>query len=244
MQDRYAGDIGDYGKFGLLRALSDVGLRIGVNWYATDPSQAEAQGKQNSGGYPIPEKYDCCDPELARALRSISSSESRTILALEAAHFLPGAEYYPEKIDVLHRADWHQAALRQLDGQDVVFLDPDNGFQVKSVRERSKTSTKYVFYREAKDYVSRNQSLIVYQHRNRKKKEVYFREIRDCITAQGIDPAIVSVITFPRYAVRDYFILSNEKHRDVITSALTRFSAGSWGSKGLCTPVRPLGELL
>jgi hypothetical protein len=34
MQDRYAGDIGDYGKFALLRALASEGLSVGVNWYS------------------------------------------------------------------------------------------------------------------------------------------------------------------------------------------------------------------
>ena len=35
MQNRYTGDIGDFGKLGLLRQLSRTGLSIGVNWYRT-----------------------------------------------------------------------------------------------------------------------------------------------------------------------------------------------------------------
>ena len=35
MQDRYTGDIGDYGKLGMLRYLAAAGLRVGVNWYRT-----------------------------------------------------------------------------------------------------------------------------------------------------------------------------------------------------------------
>jgi len=31
MQNRYVGDIGDFGKLGLLRVLSSNGLSIGVN---------------------------------------------------------------------------------------------------------------------------------------------------------------------------------------------------------------------
>lgn len=46
MQDCYAGDIGDYGKFALLRELCKQGLSIGVNWYKTD---AIASGKQIDG---------------------------------------------------------------------------------------------------------------------------------------------------------------------------------------------------
>lgn len=36
MQDRYAGDIGDYVKIGLLKMLQDHGFKIGINWYRTD----------------------------------------------------------------------------------------------------------------------------------------------------------------------------------------------------------------
>lgn len=35
MQDRYVGDVGDFGKIGMLRQLEEAGLRIGVNWYLT-----------------------------------------------------------------------------------------------------------------------------------------------------------------------------------------------------------------
>ena len=32
MQNKYVGDIGDYGKLGLLRKLRAAGVTIGVNW--------------------------------------------------------------------------------------------------------------------------------------------------------------------------------------------------------------------
>ena len=35
MQDKYAGDVGDFGKFALLRALCD-GRQLGICWYRTD----------------------------------------------------------------------------------------------------------------------------------------------------------------------------------------------------------------
>ncbi|MBP7186237.1 MAG: hypothetical protein KBA55_05630 [Ruminococcus sp.] len=44
MQDRYAGDIGDYGKFILLRKLSEK-FRIGINWY--DPGELEFERDKN-----------------------------------------------------------------------------------------------------------------------------------------------------------------------------------------------------
>ena len=41
MQDRYAGDIGDYGKIGLLKALYSQGLSIAVNWYLVEVMDSE-----------------------------------------------------------------------------------------------------------------------------------------------------------------------------------------------------------
>ncbi len=41
MQDRYAGDIGDYGKIGLLKTLQAQGLFIGVNWCKAEILEAE-----------------------------------------------------------------------------------------------------------------------------------------------------------------------------------------------------------
>lgn len=32
MQDRYTGDVGDFGKLGMLRLIEKSGLSVGVNW--------------------------------------------------------------------------------------------------------------------------------------------------------------------------------------------------------------------
>lgn len=50
MQDKYVGDIGDYGKFGLLRAISTSGLSLAINWYKTGPESEKGNG-QNDGKY-------------------------------------------------------------------------------------------------------------------------------------------------------------------------------------------------
>ena len=36
MKNQYIGDIGDYGKYGLLRFMANRGIKIGVNWYLTE----------------------------------------------------------------------------------------------------------------------------------------------------------------------------------------------------------------
>lgn len=46
MQDRYTGDIGDYGKRGLLHCLAVAGPRVGVNWYRT-PDESHNEGENS-----------------------------------------------------------------------------------------------------------------------------------------------------------------------------------------------------
>lgn len=74
MQDRYAGDIGDYGEIGLLRELQARGLSVGINWYRVDPLEAERKidgtFKQADGKYLIPDSLKVCDGDLAQQIFS------------------------------------------------------------------------------------------------------------------------------------------------------------------------------
>ena len=49
MKNQYLGDIGDYGKYGLLRFLASKGIQIGVNWYLTkNDNSNDGRGTQRS----------------------------------------------------------------------------------------------------------------------------------------------------------------------------------------------------
>lgn len=153
MQDRYAGDIGDFGKFGLLKAIERQGLSIGINWYLTNPEGREKL--QRDGGYTISDKYFSCDQELAASLFKISKlEEGRSVDALEKASLLKTELYYHEPVSVgEERIDWHQEALQTLAKANVIFLDPDNGLLANSVRKTYKRAVKYILDEELEDYL-------------------------------------------------------------------------------------------
>ncbi len=233
MQDRYAGDIGDFGKFGMLRALASEGLSIGVNWYKFGTPTRELA--VNDGMKLIPAELASCDQVLADTLRAISINPSRSIKALEAAELVPGARYYSSTVPVEGRLEWHERALSTLGGIDLVFLDPDNGLLVKSVGKRSAKSPKYTFYEEVTDYVARGQSVVVYNHRSRKKRGVYFNEIHDKLLAAVPQAYRISAITFPKGSVRDYFAVSAcPEHEARIAAAFKSLFKGKWGDMGMC----------
>lgn len=240
MQDRYAGDIGDYGKIGLIRALQSQGLSIAINWYLVEPLDVEKKAdgtfKQEDGKYLIPEKLKNCDSVLAAELTRIAMSGHRSVKDLEKAEFVPDAIYFNEPVTVLDRIGWHCRAMETLKGADVVFVDPDNGMLVKSVGKKSARSSKYTFYEEVRDYVQRGQSVLIYNHRCRKQEAQYFHEI--CHKLQeitGVSMTDILKITFPKCSVRDYLAVpASAEHCEKIEIAFIAMNQGIWGKTGMC----------
>lgn len=235
MQDRYAGDIGDFGKFALLKALSAAGFKIGVNWYRTCPQRFE---KQDDGKYHIPQKYFACDRHLAEELSMISHLPiaERTIRKLQDAELVDAiwfSDMVPFKED---RLAWHRRAISALSICDIVFLDPDNGLLVKSVGKGSAKSVKYVFPKEVADYITQGISVVFYNHRQRKAEDRYFSEIRERLDTQSeLQDCSFSKITFPKCSVRDYILLAASLgHQQMIGTALSSLLSGPFGLQGLC----------
>ncbi len=239
MQDCYAGDIGDYGKFALLRELHKQGLSIGVNWYKTETVVSK---KQDDGKYCIPDQLAVYDIDLSSRLRKISHSLDgtvRSIEALEAEQFIGGALYFSEVVPVYYRGKWHQRALSRLSIADLVFLDPDNGMIVPSAGNDKQKQCKYVLDEEVTDYLSQGHSVLVYQHRPRVNEAVHIDRMmqRFMNLSPNVKRSDIQVITFPRYSVRDYFAISvNEDHHLKIKKAISNMVNGIWGSgkKPMC----------
>jgi hypothetical protein len=45
VKNSYVGDIGDFGKYGLLRILGKTGLSLGVVWHLTPDEQEHEDGR-------------------------------------------------------------------------------------------------------------------------------------------------------------------------------------------------------
>ena len=233
MQDRYAGDIGDFGKFALLRELQEQGLVIGINWYKTEQSSA----KQDDGKYWITEELAKCNQELASELWDVypspSERDKRSIEALEKKKLINGDLYFHDLVPFDGREEWHQRALKKLAGANLVFLDPDNGMVVPSAEKNKRKRIKYVLDEEVRSYLCNSKSVLIYQHRPRRKEAEYIEEMtqRFLKLKENLQRDDIRVITFPRYSVRDYFAISvNEDHREKISRAFENMLSGAWGS--------------
>ena len=241
MQDRYAGDIGDYGKLGLLRKLSEK-FSIGINWY--DPGELDferdknGEFKQEDGKYRDFSSVRKYGDKLADELEKIKNTHS--IQILQGLELVDGAVYFGEKVprDIDERKNWHKAALKKLEKCEIVFLDPDNGLLCDSVKTGTPQSVKYTYYSEVRDYLAQNQSVIIYNHRSRKKEDVYFNEIIEKLrVGTGAERDLIQVITFRSFSVRDYFIISkDEQTHDTIKSLIEELvKKSSDDKKPFCT---------
>jgi hypothetical protein len=80
MQDRYAGDIGDYVKLGLLRAIlaereaSSPDRKLGVAWYRF-PDETHNQDGKHTSYLDQPEKFRKFDEFVFDSLKNLRTSK-------------------------------------------------------------------------------------------------------------------------------------------------------------------------
>jgi hypothetical protein len=247
MQDRYAGDVGDFGKFGLLRHLcgktaQDKHGRLekpGVVWYKTDPGKSEVDN--GDGGHTSylkksaksakdenDSRFRTCDARLYDALaRIVFRDQDRSITALEKADLLPGAVYWNEKI-APPRSHWFNGALDKTASCDLVFVDPDNGLAW------TEGSPKHVSLDEIRLLTRRKPrpSVVIYHHVDHlpgtaeKKTERQLERLSKALELSLAEQPFG--VLFRRWSVRAFLILPSRDHRQMLlerTNALVQ----KWG---------------
>ena len=234
MQDRYTGDIGDFGKLGLLRRLQAAGLSVGVNWYRVPNETHNDDGKHIR--YLEQGQYRECDEQLWYELRKIVVSGERTVYRLQNDSVLQ-AVFFSDLLDnrekrkqerEMIRQKWHEAALSKLKKSDIVFLDPDNGLIVPSAVNTGKAN-KYVMPEEIADYYGQGSSVIYYQHKARRQDSFYIKQQNDLLQMPGFDGASGLSLKFTTTSLRYYYIIMQPKHREVITTQIESMLSSAWG---------------
>ena len=232
MQNRYAADVGDFGKFGLLRKLETIGLAVGINWYLVADEDHNQDGKHI--GYQKNKNFQGCDDALLQALTAMLDQGTRTVRAIENLHLLKTDAYYsqvlipPSKSDPDFRTKWLAASFDHFSGCDLVFLDPDNGMRPKSVGSRSDKSIKYANPEEILAYYTKGYSVIFYSHRTREKLDVYLRRFDSLFSDAAQLGATIKGVSFKRGTTRDYFFLLQEEHVEKVEQCLNEMLEGNW----------------
>lgn len=246
MQDRYAGDVGDFGKYGLLRALCredmhGARLQLGVVWYFVRDETHNFDGKHV--GYLDPSReslYRACDPDLYARMRLLIDGV-RSVQAIEQSGALPaGTAYFSEPLLLDYetpaarpalREQWLRRAAEATSDADVVFLDPDNGLKVSSVGSSSNKAAKHVLMGDLDILVKPHQSLVAYHHLGRRKHadEISFR--LDTLKKQWPDRTPFG-LRFRRGTSRAYLIAPSPDHEEILRRRAQGLIDGPWGTYG------------
>jgi len=184
MKNQYFGDINDYRKYGLLRAIASASnFRTMVAWMLT---QDDGGTDGNFISYlEHPTKWAHHDPPLYNELRRLLKGKNqRNIGLIETSGLITNTDFFsayvPEAASL--RNDWFQSLISMSKGKDLIFLDPDNGLEVKSRPYGRKHSSKFLYWREVESLWRNNNSLLIYQHFIRENRHNYTQRMLNALS--------------------------------------------------------------
>ncbi len=114
-----------------------------------------------------PNTWRLYDPPLFDFLaQSLGDDGVRSVRRLEESSLLPRARYFSEILrdSEPNRGSYVTSALSTLASSDLLFFDPDNGLEVRTVPYGSKGSAQYLYWRDVEAAWGTGASLLIYQH--------------------------------------------------------------------------------
>ncbi|MBQ9631716.1 MAG: hypothetical protein IJV04_02200 [Lachnospiraceae bacterium] len=233
MKNQYFGDVGDYGKYGLLRYLAENGIRTGVNWYLTEDDGSN-DGRHIT--YLEKKEYFKYDSSLYIFLKElVLERQERAVSHIEDGSLIPDAVFYERMLDnplqfvkqerEERRLRWHEDGLEKLKGCDLVFLDPDNGFRSSPARQ-VKDQNKYCYSNEVRDYFEAGANVFYYTHKGRRTAEQW--TIAKGKMKMATPDAFMWGLTFHRGTQRSYIFSIHPEEKDRYTRLLDSFMHTNW----------------
>ena len=197
MQNKYFGDIHDFYKYYLLKRISGH-FSLGIHWCLV-PNENSKDGNKK-----LTEKENRKDPKLFGILNGSINKNIENIKP-----YFSKTKYFEDILEKYHLNGIYQKnAFEKLFKQDIIFFDPDNGFEVLTTNNKNRF--KYLSYDVIEKYWLNGNSMIIYQHLKRDKN--YLDEIIQKIT-ELLNIHKIGYINTVRRGHVDYIFIIQKKHR-------------------------------
>ena len=214
MKNQYVGDVGDFGKYSLLRILAEEGIKIGVNWYLTEDDGSN-DGKFTD--YLEKGKLRRYCPVVFDVLSDIAYKPDKSVKDIELSGIIPGAVFYSEILKPtgtpdereMERSLWFQKSMSELSDTDLIFMDPDNGL-LESNDATKREAEKYVLPDEVEQYFRAGHDVGYYCHKGRRTLEQW-KEYKSFMLERLKDAKPI-VLTYHKGSQRSYVFLVHEKN--------------------------------
>ncbi|MEX1215550.1 hypothetical protein [Saccharospirillum sp.] len=227
MKDQYFGDINDYRKYGLLRAIIRAsGFRVLFSWMLT-PDDGSTDGKLISY-LDRPDKWACHDPVLFQTLKELlAAGQKRRVSLIEDSGLIPKAEYFSSLVpdSTSGRSAWFSSLIAQAQSSDCIFLDPDNGLEVKSKPYGGKGSSKILYWCEVEALWASGKSLLIYQHFIREKRPRFIEHMLETLRS-STPGSFVEAFSTPHVVFLMALQPEHQEFHGAIVSALQENWAG------------------
>ena len=231
MQDRYTGDIGDFVKYGLIRAIRGR-KRLGVAWYLHPDGGPDGDGRHvaylQQGA-----RWRRLDPDLFDCLKRLVAAGDRSVAAVQRKDLLGDAIFAADPLAIADvpvpkrrgwRQRWFRCVTNQLSRCDLIFADPDNGLcSDDRFAAARKESAKCMPIYEA-NALAAGRTAVFYHHNSRfaggHAKEIrwWMGQLHGCTCA----------FYWRRWSNRTFFIVNAD---DEVERRLQRF-VQRWGDHG------------
>lgn len=250
MQDRYAFDVGDFGKFGLLRHLmgwpesNNARFQLGVLWYFADVPSLGNDGRhiaylehdRDTPTSVAARSYRVCDPTLYDTFRRLlRNGAARRILNLEQSGILPQTTIFvgDRVLNGMGRSDWFERCAQKIAGRTLVFCDPDNGIAWPGQIDYVRGSEKHILPGEVEKLYNQGASLVIYHHLNRKTS--HEAQIQDQIARlQRLLPRARRIwgARLRRGSSRVFLVIPQSHDEAVLHERMQSFNSGPWTGQG------------
>ncbi len=245
MKNQYFGDVNDYRKYGLLRALSaNGGLRIGVCWMLT-PKDKRPDGRKTEYLHRANGKvWQHFDPELYDFLQSTVNGHELDQACRDVAHFdqklLADAVFWKNVLtdNEIERREYFRNMWEQFRRERVnlIFFDPDNGLannRRSTTRKKKghKESRKFLFRDELFESVRQGMSVLVYQHFNRTERTCFIQRLVDDLM-QLVDADRAFSFVTPHVV---FFLIPHSGHQEMLSGAARVVNDSPWSAENSCS---------
>ncbi len=230
MQDRYVGDVGDFVKYGLLRAIRGTKL-LGVAWYL-HPNAGPLGDGRRTGYLQHPDEWRHLDAELFDALKKLTG-DRRSVANIQQSGILGDAAFAADRLVLAGvkardrerwRHQWVDRIKRQLAGCNLVFADPDNGLVPNDrFRPTRQVNAKRIPLAEA-IALAEGRTAVIYHH-NTRRRGGHLDEIR---WLKNQLPHRTMAYYWRRVSNRTFFIINPDAE---IRWRLLEF-VNRWGDRG------------
>ena len=215
MQNRYVGDVGDFAKYGLLRALRPA-KKLGVAWYLHPDEHGSADGRHIE--YLCrPQEFEWLDSCLFVAMKALRShGRISCVDAIAKSRILDDATFADEFLPIIdevrdrpqRRREWFERVKGRLAGCDLVFVDPDNGLVLgDKFKPNRKNSAKRLPLCEVNQIAEAGRTVVIYHHNTRfrggHKKEILYWMSRL--------PGSAHAFYWKRWSCRTFFIVNADE---------------------------------